>query len=634
MHVRYLCQNTSVKEEIVLSQSARSVLPDPAKFNLSRENTYFVVAMEFLLTPNDINVFARRQGAKTPIKRGNDFVFVGDDPIEFEDDIEALHFFFPKDYAHAVADSVTDFANRTSLRRYFYSQGGKNYMLVGVPLSWISSAPAGDLVIDPTTTVIGNDDVYLQDATNSGSNSSLIIGKSTGTDKKRTIIKFNVSSVPSGATVINAQMKLRYYGTTGSPWVDRSVQAHQLLVNWNETQATRDVRLTATSWALQYGAINGTDAKAAMESATLFKVNEFPVWKNWDLTTLTQKWITGAATNCGVILWATNEDTTTGLNLWFRSSDYSDSSFHPRLEIIWSETLRAVYFLKDHLGSIRATILDSTDAPILGYDDYDAWGYPLAQRTKAIPTPYLQGGSKIKFTGKERDDEFGLNLDYFGARYYDWLTGRWISVDPLANKYPQWSPYVYTLDNPIKFVDSKGMDVRLAEKSPYKLVGVGFTYVGGEQKIEGYTILGPGQSTDDVRIIPGDIDFFAFIDDEGKVIETSSGQTWFKVSAIDLVDVDFTADQKLVIRNEKSKTLEKLPLIEIREAHDDEKTAANQAKGTHEKSGDDRVKIRQTLDRLAKEIASAKQRMKSIDRAIKELHERRERERYEAEMHK
>ena len=43
-------------------------------------------------------------------------------------------------------------------------------------------------------------------------------------------------------------------------------------------------------------------------------------------------------------------------------------------------------------------------------------------------------------TGKERDSETGFS--YFGARYYDSdiLTG-WLSVDPMADKYPGLSPY-------------------------------------------------------------------------------------------------------------------------------------------------------------------------------------------------
>ena len=40
------------------------------------------------------------------------------------------------------------------------------------------------------------------------------------------------------------------------------------------------------------------------------------------------------------------------------------------------------------------------------------------------------------FTGKERDEETGYG--YFGARYMDHeLMTMWLSVDPLADKYPK-----------------------------------------------------------------------------------------------------------------------------------------------------------------------------------------------------
>ena len=61
-------------------------------------------------------------------------------------------------------------------------------------------------------------------------------------------------------------------------------------------------------------------------------------------------------------------------------------------------------------------------------------------------------------TGKERDSETGYS--YFGARYYDsdLMTG-WLSVDPMADKYPSLSPYAYCAWNPIKLVDPDGRDV-------------------------------------------------------------------------------------------------------------------------------------------------------------------------------
>ena len=61
----------------------------------------------------------------------------------------------------------------------------------------------------------------------------------------------------------------------------------------------------------------------------------------------------------------------------------------------------------------------------------------------------------LSFTGKERDEETGYG--YFGARYMDHeLTAMWLSVDPMADKYPSISPYAYCAWNPIKLVDPDG----------------------------------------------------------------------------------------------------------------------------------------------------------------------------------
>ena len=61
------------------------------------------------------------------------------------------------------------------------------------------------------------------------------------------------------------------------------------------------------------------------------------------------------------------------------------------------------------------------------------------------------------FSAKERDSETGLS--YFGSRYYSSDLSIWLSVDPMAGKYPSLSPYVYCANNPVRLVDPNGEEV-------------------------------------------------------------------------------------------------------------------------------------------------------------------------------
>ena len=83
----------------------------------------------------------------------------------------------------------------------------------------------------------------------------------------------------------------------------------------------------------------------------------------------------------------------------------------------------------------------------------------MSGRSRNITNP----NSIYKFTDKERDDE--TQYDYFGARFYDSRIGRWRSVDPLADKYAGWSPYNYTLNNPLKYTDPHGDSVFVQDGS-------------------------------------------------------------------------------------------------------------------------------------------------------------------------
>ena len=109
----------------------------------------------------------------------------------------------------------------------------------------------------------------------------------------------------------------------------------------------------------------------------------------------------------------------------------------------------ATYFLTDHLGNTRVAYMDSpgSDPYIINAVDYYPYGKVLREYDNGA-------GDRYMTTQHERDRETGL--DYRGARYYDSDVARFLSLDPLAAKYPMLSAYNYVAGNPIIFIDPDG----------------------------------------------------------------------------------------------------------------------------------------------------------------------------------
>ena len=109
------------------------------------------------------------------------------------------------------------------------------------------------------------------------------------------------------------------------------------------------------------------------------------------------------------------------------------------------------YHVKDYLGSVRA-VVDGRSGEVVEANDYYAFGsrWETSSSSGTISNRY-------RFNGKEdQEGEFGVpTLDY-GARHYTPSSARWLSMDPLAEKYYGVSPYAFCNNNPVNFVDPDG----------------------------------------------------------------------------------------------------------------------------------------------------------------------------------
>ena len=111
------------------------------------------------------------------------------------------------------------------------------------------------------------------------------------------------------------------------------------------------------------------------------------------------------------------------------------------------------FLLTDHQGNTRVTA--KADGTVLQTNHYYPYGLPFAEGIGDSDQPY-------KYNGKEFDPTCGLNLYDYGARFMDpTLGGRFITPDPLTEKYGSLSPYAYCGGNPVNRIDPDGRTIQV-----------------------------------------------------------------------------------------------------------------------------------------------------------------------------
>jgi RHS repeat-associated protein len=115
-----------------------------------------------------------------------------------------------------------------------------------------------------------------------------------------------------------------------------------------------------------------------------------------------------------------------------------------------SET-NAYFFLTDHQGSVHAITDDRGE--IVEQYRYDAWGNVTVFDSSGTPMMQSAVGNRHLWHGREYS--WATGLYYFRARWYDPVTGRWLSKDPIGIA-GGLNQYVFCYNNPVTYRDPSG----------------------------------------------------------------------------------------------------------------------------------------------------------------------------------
>jgi hypothetical protein len=149
---------------------------------------------------------------------------------------------------------------------------------------------------------------------NHGSMANVIVRRGGTGYELDALLKFDISSVPVGSTIISATVGMYYWHWNDADPVGRSLRMHRITSDWNEPNTTWSNRPSYDP--------NVTSSSTVPASYD---------WMEWDVTGDVQDFVNTTYPNYG--WWI--RDPSGGLfpMIYFRSKDYSDADYYPYLEV-------------------------------------------------------------------------------------------------------------------------------------------------------------------------------------------------------------------------------------------------------------------------------------------------------------
>jgi len=204
----------------------------------------------------------------------------------------------------------------------------------------LAMAMTGPAYATVTTITPSSGDTYisqLQPDTNFGTLLSLLVYSATAPPPAnvRSLVKFDLSSVPSGSTVNSASLQLYRYSDIGASPVGRTYTADRVITsNWAEASATWNKYDGVNSW----GSPGGDFTTAGEASAT---VPACCGYISWTVTDIVKAWIESDQPNYGFLIKDQVEDASPAVGAWFFSRESTDPN-KPILTVDYTAPIAAV----------------------------------------------------------------------------------------------------------------------------------------------------------------------------------------------------------------------------------------------------------------------------------------------------
>jgi hypothetical protein len=262
-----------------------------------------------------------------------------------------------------------------------------------VPLIGCASAFAGTISLNP----IADASIELghaQTNTNNGTSTSMVVDRET-TDLQRALIQFDLSSIPTGATINSAVLELQATQIGGLI----TIEAYRIDEAWVENSVTWNNRQTGTNWSTAGGSFNPT----AVASITTNSIGQH----SFGITTLVQGWFGGSIANDGVMIGSPDGGGNRTITY-----DTREGTTPPVLVITYTLPPPTLTLSKTSVGSVGGFIFTGTNGwtsqtittvtsnvPVTGATQTLAAAATITTITEAVPAGYAMTAASCSGLG-------------------------------------------------------------------------------------------------------------------------------------------------------------------------------------------------------------------------------------------